>query len=328
MKRILPILLALIAVSSLIANVLLYMRYSTTRPLMTMNDTVITKKDYQDMMDALYGRQTLTKMAYAKIIHNATVKNNVTVSDSDVDARIAEVHRRSPAVVEAAQRDPLRAQLLKDEVRTTLELENIRIKDIKVTDDEALAFFQQNKQAWVLPLQTKTTMAVAENEADAGAAKEMMANKVDLNVISQSARIRVVGINGFAPNWNVMPPADRGRLTAEVNQTPVGQSKIITVQLPKKRDDGSVIMAKYFFVVRVDTRSDAGVPPYETIKNSVLRLAKLDRANKENKKAEDILAQLYREANVVFEVPKYAAYFEDVNQYMKNIDATKGTEVK
>ena len=309
MKRILPLLLALIAAGSLIANGLLYMRYSTNRPLMTMSGTQISRKEYQDMMDALYGKPILTKMAYARIIHEAAVKAKCTAADKDIDARVEEIHRVNPGVVETAQRDPVRGQLLRDDTRTTLEFENLRIKDIKISAAEARQFYDQNKPRFALPLQVKTSIAFTNNQGDAQAAKEMMDNNIALNIIGRQPRIKVIGVNGFAPNWNVLPAPDRQKLTSEINGVPVKQTRIIALK-------------DIFVVVRVDTRDEGGVQPFEKIKDRVDRFARLARAPKEAVS----LGKLYQEANVTFEVPKYAAYFDDVNEYLNNANPDKKEE--
>lgn len=306
MKRILPILLAIIALCSLAANALLYMRYSTNRPLVTMGEAQISKKEYADMMDALYGKPTLTKMVYARIVHAAAVQNKCIATDKDVESRIEEIHRVNPTIVEAAQREPLRAQMLRDDTKTTLELENLRIKDIKVTDAEAREFYQKHKPQLGLPLQMQTSIAVAEVQGDANAAKEMMDNGIALNIIGKQPRIRVVGINGWSPNWNALTPADKQKLSVTVNSIPVGKTAVVQIM-------------KYFFVVRVDKRSEAGTQPFEKIKDRIVRFARLENAPKEG----EALAKLYRDANVTFEVPKYATYFDDVNGYLSNL---KGRE--
>ena len=306
MKRILPILLAITTIGSLIAVALMYFRYSTSRPLMTMSGTEISKKDYQDMMDALYGKATLTKMAYARIIHQAALKAGGTVADKDIDARIAEIHRVNPSLVETAQRDPLRGQMLRDDTRTTLELENIRLKDVHISDEEIKEFYEKNKTRLGLPLQVQTSIAVANNQGDAAAAKEMMDSGIALNIIGRQPRIKVVGVNGWTPNWNLLPPADRKRLSDEVNNTGLKQTRIVPIK-------------DIFFVVRIDRRDEGGVPAFEKVKDRVTRFAKLSRAPKEP----EALARLYKEANVTFEVPKYAAYFDDVNEYLNNMAGKK-----
>ena len=74
MKSLFTPLVAVVAVLSLTANVLLYLRYSTLRPLVTVGNEVITKKQYQDELEHQAGQQVLGKMVLTRLVAQAAVR--------------------------------------------------------------------------------------------------------------------------------------------------------------------------------------------------------------------------------------------------------------
>ena len=99
-------LLAVVAVLSLIGNVLLYMRYSTNRPLVTVGNEAITKKQYQDQLEHQGGQAVLSKMVLEKLVTQAATRDGVMATTKDVDDRIASVERRAPQLFDPVSTRP------------------------------------------------------------------------------------------------------------------------------------------------------------------------------------------------------------------------------
>jgi len=96
LKNVVIAVLAVIAVGALASDALLYQRYSSGRPLVTIDGKAIRKKDYQDALDAQTQGGVLKKMVFARIITAAAAKQGVTPSDKDVDARLADMELTGP----------------------------------------------------------------------------------------------------------------------------------------------------------------------------------------------------------------------------------------
>jgi foldase protein PrsA len=302
MKKFLIIALTLIAIGSLAANVLLYRRYSTSRPIMRMGESQITRKEYEDQLDYQFGRQVLTQMAYAKLIEHAAAKAGIHVTDAQVDERIAEMRRSNPKAV-PSEIDLDRFQRFKEEAKTALQLEGLRVKDVKVSDAEITAFYNRYHTQLQLPMQLRTTMVLAETERDARNAQQMLDKHVAPDVMARQPGLRVTGVGGYQPNWALLPAAQRNALTAAVKATPVGSTRTVPV-------GGS------YAVFRVDNRSAGGTPPLTQIQDRVARLVRLSKAPS----SQDTIARLYKEAKVTFEVPKYSVYFSDIEDYIHRMD--------
>lgn len=296
MNKVFTVLLVLVAVTSITANVLLMQRYSSQRPLMHVGGDTIRIKEYRDRMDYEHGKSVLNKMAYTLLIRGAAKKAGVLPTEADITARIENIKRRTPDLVEEAFGDPEKMKQFRNDLSTNVSLENLAVKDVVVSEAEVRAFYARNRRLFELPDQTRTSLVIARSQTDANTAASLLKEKsMSLMVIARQPRLSVVGHRGFQPDWKSVPPALQNELAARVARTPL--HGVVTVPI------GDV-----FFVARVEGRGAAGVQPFEQVKATAERLAKVEKSPSR----QTVLARLYKEGNVSFEMSQYAAYFNDV----------------
>jgi hypothetical protein len=312
MKKFLVSMLCVVTVGSLAANFLIYKRLTRHRPLMRIGNDAILVKDYQEAIDTEYGKPVLTRLAYALVIQQAAKKAGVMPTDAELDAELKKIERRNPRMLEAAKRDPYRNKQLRETVITQMALDNLRIKDIKVSDTEAAAYYAAHKKSFALPIQASTTVAVAMNPVDARTAESLLAQKdMTLDVIARQPRLGVIGMNGFNPDWRSLPPDSRERIGNAVLALKPGQVTIVPV-------DG------VYFVARSDRKAEATIPPFAKIQKEVVRAARLTKAPTSGQ----MLAQLYHDAKVTFEVEKYSVFFQEIEEMERRMKTPATPEVK
>jgi foldase protein PrsA len=304
MKKFLVILLVLVAITSVAGNVLLYKRYSTQRPLMHIGSESIKIKDYRDQVDYQAGKAVLNKMAYAMLILQEAKKANLIPTEDDIAKRLATIERRVPKALEAARSDAQKMAELKRDLTTDIALENLTIKDVKVTDAEVRAFYAKNKALFQVPAQARTTIVLAQNDVDAKTAASLLNNpSMTPDIIANQPRLRVVGVNGYKVDWNAVPTRTQEELARAIFAAKVKQ--VTTVRA-----------GTAFLVARVDGRETSGIEPFEKVRPTVERLAKLKKAPS----GPVVLARLYKGANVSFEIGKYAEYFSDIEKFAKDAE--------
>ncbi len=299
MKKFLVFLLFLIAVASLIGNFMLYKRYSSARPILTVGGDPITLKEYREDLEYHFGKQTLNRLALTRVVMQAAKKANVVPSDADVDQRIADIERRAPTQLEAARRDPAAMTELKNNLKTDMALENLRAQSVRMDAAAVRRFYDANKALFQLPTQAQTQIVFAPNEVDANTATALLKQKgmTPGFIASNSPRLRVVGVN-FQPDWNTIPVDVRARLSAAIENAPVGSVRKINL--------GKI----GFAVTRVDKRASAGLIPFEKARVQAERYARLSKAEPQA----TFVANLYKNANVDFEMDRYADYFKEISQ--------------
>lgn len=303
-------LVAMVAVLSLIANGLLYMRYSTSRPLVTVGGDAISKKQYQDQLENQVGQAVLSKMVLEKLVTQAAAKAGVMPTGKDVDDRIAAIQRRAPQLLTPYQGDPAKMAEFKQDLSTNIALENLRIKDVKLTSTETVAYYAKHQAEFALPQQVKTTTVVTQNTMNASTATDLLKQHTPTDVIARQQGLHVVGVNGYNPSLDSLSPALKQQINDFVRLAKTGDVRTFHVAGP----NGGV-----YLTFLVASSSSASVPPLSQIQSQVERAARLERAPSQ---AEE-LAHLYQSAKPVFSADKYAAYFDAIQKYPLNKVADK-----
>ncbi len=304
-KNILIVLLALGTVIGLGTSAFLYQRFSSSRPIMTIGSDKVTRKEFEDQLEYENGKTILNKLAFRKIILQAAKKANVVPTEKEVDARIAEIERRQPTLLDAAKRDEAKMGELRQDIKSNLAFENLRIKDVKLAPGDVERFYAENKAAFGVPTQVQTTLVVARNGVDASTAKDLLAQNVKPEVIARTPRLSVVGLNGFEFNAAALPSG----IAAQLQKTVFAMREGDTASIAAGPAFGNQFPDAHI-IVRLNKRAVAGVPPLPTVLPLATRMAKMAQAPA----PDETLAKLYKDANVVFEMDKYSAYFSDVEE--------------
>jgi hypothetical protein len=306
MKKLIIPLLAIISIGSLGANVFLWKKYSSSKPVLRFGEESVSLKDYRDALEFQYGMSTLRKLTLSKIVNSAAKKAGVYPAESAVDARIAELERVQPKLLEAAKQSATSMDQFKKDLATDIALESLRIKEVTVTPAEVEKYYNANKQRFFLPPQAKAMIVATQNETDAATAAEMLRNKdVTPAIIAQQPRLIVLGYNG-APNLvNALSPADRKRISDMVFKNPPG--KVSRMSVSGKGPQNQTIT--YHFIIRNESQAKPELPPLDKIRDQVTRMVKASKARPETA----VMADLYKQANITFEMD-YKHYFRDLEQ--------------
>ena len=292
--RILSVLLIL----SVAANVLLYLRWSSSRPLVTVGSAVITKKQYQDQLEHDQGQAVLTKLVFTSLVSQAASRDSVTPTESDIDGRIAAIQRQSPQVIAPYVSDPAKMAQFRQDLETEMALENLRIHDVALSPAQVAEFYTQHRADFALPEQTLTTTVVSSNATDAVTAATLLRQNAPPDVIGRQPRLRVVGISGYRPDMQALPAAFKQQTNDWAAHAGIGTVKTFQA-------------GSFYLTFRVTRRLPAVVPPLAQVRGEVERAARLAAAPTQSEE----LARLYQSTKPSFNSEKYAAYFASVNQY-------------
>jgi len=307
-------LLAVIAVLSLLANVLLYMRYSTNRPLMTVGSEIITKKQYMDTLEHQAGQEVLSKMVLTKLIMQAATQAGVVPTTQDVDAQIKEIERTSPQILAPYMQDQGKMAEFKQDLTAKLALDSLRIKDVALSPTEVAAYYAQHKAQFALPQQVMTTTVITNNAVDASTAADLLRQNQRPDAIGRQPRMSVVGVNGYNPDLSVLPATVREQISS-------------TIRVMKAGDVKTFQSGPWFLTMRVSRNNRAEVPSLDQVRPQVEREARLEKAPS----AAKMLARLYQSAKPTFQYDKdkYSSYFAAVQNYpVDSADSNKTARVQ
>ena len=302
---------AVVAIVSLIANVLLFMRYSSSRPLVTVGKEVITKKQYQDELERQAGQQVMSKMVISRLVAQAAARDGVTPPASDVDKQISDIQRSSPQVLTPYNQDPAKMAEFRQELQTGLALENLRIKDVALSPTQVADYYAKNKMKFARPQQVQATTVVTQNPVDTATAIDLLKQKTPLDVLGRQPRIAVVGNNNYNPDLSGLSPGLRQQISGFVQKARVNDYKTFP-------DDPQ--HPKYYLTFWVTKSDPAMIPSLADIKKDVERQARLAHAPV----ADEEVARLYQAAKPTFNSDKYVAYFDALQKY----PVSQGTDKK
>lgn len=298
MKAITVPLLCVLLVVSVAANVLLYLRWSTSRPLVTVGSAVITKKQFQDQMEHDEGQPILTKLVFTLLVSQAAAKQGLTPTGSDIDGRIESLQRQSPQVIAPYVSDSVKMAQFRQDLGTEMALENLRIHDVALSPAQITEYYSRHEVDFALPEQTLTTTVVSPNATDAATAATLLRQNTPPDVIGRQPRLRVVGIGGYRPDMQSLPAAFKQQTNNWAAHAGVGTVSTFRA-------------GSFYLTFRVTKRLPAAVPPLAQVRGQVERAARLAAAPTQSEE----LARLYQSTRPSFNSDKYAAYFASVEQH-------------
>ncbi len=299
MKSLTVWLLAVIAVLSLTANVFLYYRYSTSRPVVTLGSESISRKQFQDVLESQAGQPVLSKLVFESLVAQAAAQANLTPSPQDIQARIDAIQRRAPQVLTPYSADPVKMAQFRHDLGTSIALENLRIQGVAISPAALSAYYAAHRADFALPAQWQTTTVVADNSVDAQTAADALRQGSPPDVLARQPRLRVVGVSGYNPNiQTAVSPATYQQMNTFLKGAKVGDVKIFPA-------------GTYSVILRLTQKSADMTPPLSKIKDQVERAARLAKAPSQDAE----LAKLYQAAHPSFTSDKYAAYFASAQQY-------------
>ena len=282
---------AAVAILSLLGNAVQYLHYSTGRPLVTVGSRVITKKQYLDQLEYQAGPAVLKGLVSDALIAQAAARSGVTPTAQDIDARLAAIERRTPQLLAPYRQDEAKMARLRQDIGTSLALENLRIQDVVLTRAEVAAYYRRHPADFALPQQVQTTVVVARNAIDGATAVRLLQEGLPPDAIARHPRLKVAGVGGYRPDLSVLPPVPARQLADFPRRAGAGEARLF---------GGAGLYA----AVQVTRTDPARVPPLAQVADQAERLARLERAPT----PQEEIARLYHAAPPTVHSGKYAGY--------------------
>lgn len=276
-----------LAVVSVLANVVLFVRWSPSRALLTVGRHTVSKRDYEANLDAAAGKAVLSRMVVAELIRQAAAQAGVTPTSADIDARLA-LLRRQGALPSQPAAD------LRDSVGQDLALENLRMRGITVSDADIAAEYAKHPERFRLPSQMSATLVVAAGPDKAAQATHLLQTGAAPSAIAAVPGLQVDGVNGFALPAGALSPALR--------QTILGLRDGEVKVFPSRGSGASL-------VARANSHTPGALPPLPQVRDLVAREIKLQKAPP----APAELLTLYAANKPVFDMTNYQPYLGDLD---------------
>jgi hypothetical protein len=298
--------LAVIAVIAIAVNVLQYERYSTRKPVVTVGNQAISRYEFEAGLEKQSGAPLLRKLVFEDLVRQAATKEGLMPTEADVDDRIQYL-KDHPSLAQPQLVQQLSTPAGRNDLKTDMALENLRIQNATASDAEIVAFYKNPKNAplFNLPAQTQTTMVVSMRQADADKAEHLLSENVQPETIASQPGLKVAGVGGFNINMDALIPADKQM---------VGK----TVLVMKKGDIKSLLVhpisgGQAFLTFKAQGGHGNELQPLSDpkVKDFAARQVKLLKGLSPQQE----LATLYQSNTPVFNIAKYSSFFNDIQQF-------------
>lgn len=190
-------------------------RQTVTEPrvVATVNGEKITETELYDAMVDEQGAAVLDRLITIRLVNQEARKNNVTVSDAEVQEELNKL--KESVGGEAMFQQALLASGTTEEIMTenillTLQVQKILGKDIQASDDELLAYFNEN-QATFDSRQVTARHILVETEEEAKAIKAQLDGGADFAALAQEKSTDT----NSAANGGDLGTFGRGRMVTE-----------------------------------------------------------------------------------------------------------------
>ena len=293
--RLFPWMTALAALA-LVGNVVMYYRFSTLRPLVTVGSHTISKREYLAVLEEAAGKPILNKMVFDQLVRQAAAQAGVTPTAQDISQKITDIRTADPKMVSVPD-DKLQEAAFSD-----LALENLRIQKIQVTDAEVARYYAAHSAGFQRDENLQVALIVTGNQTDAQTVSDLMHQNVSPSVIAKQPQFHVVGFNGYTIDL----------------QHGTGKKILATLFAMKPGQEKSFAFDKQFLTARVFANRPKQVLPLREVRPQVARLAKLEKAP--SVAAE--LTALYKADPPKFDIDKYQSFFEDIEKAAQNNTGT------
>ncbi|WP_419954810.1 peptidyl-prolyl cis-trans isomerase [Neobacillus niacini] len=114
----------------------------------TVGKSDITRQQWLNELEARYGKDVLKDMIDQKVIKEMAAKYNIKVSEKDVEReyRILQTTYSTPS-----ENKKTSEKKWKQHIRISLLQEEILTRDVKVSEKEMIAYFEENKELFTIP---------------------------------------------------------------------------------------------------------------------------------------------------------------------------------
>lgn len=136
----------------------------------TVNGVEITKDRLYEELAANGGEQALTNLINQELVNQEAAKNNITITDADVDAEIETYKTQfgsEEALNQALEQYGMTMDDLLKQVEMELKLTKLLEPQINVTDEQVKETFETYKDSFNTPEQVRTSVILVATEEEA-----------------------------------------------------------------------------------------------------------------------------------------------------------------
>ena len=255
-----------------------------------VNGQRITRRAFVDRLEQVTGEQVLSDLINEQLIGQAAKKAKITVTSAEVEAEMERLREQiGPSFDSVLAQYGMTVEDLQKNMELNLLVFKVSTKDVTVSEDALMSFFEEHKSDYDQPEMVKASHILVETEEKAKEIKKKLAEGADFAELARSESTDPMsaaegGDLGFFARGRMVPEFEKAAFAMSPGQT----------SAPVKSEYG-------YHIIRVTDRKDAHEATFDDVKDDIERTIKGNQA----KSAQALASELRLEADVTITDSKY-----------------------
>ncbi|MCA1066631.1 peptidylprolyl isomerase (plasmid) [Rossellomorea sp. AcN35-11] len=225
----------------------------------TVGEVEITKDQLYDEMINQSGEQVLSRMVEKEIIKSEIKNEKVKVSEDKVNEEYnhtVEYYGGEENLKNTLESNGMTIEDVKSDIELNLSIEEILLKQVKVTEEELVGYFEENKNLYHTPEQVSASHILVEEEETAKEVKEKLDKGADFSKLakeySTDEKAGIDGSLGYFGKGQMVPEFEEVAFSIEIGE----------ISQPVKTDFG-------YHIIKVDDKKAAAEANYDDNKEKI-----------------------------------------------------------
>ncbi|MED3574075.1 peptidyl-prolyl cis-trans isomerase [Cytobacillus praedii] len=225
----------------------------------------ITRQDWLNEMESRYGKEILSELVDQKIIETAGKKYGIKISDQAVERELMVIKTMygSSGGYQSSDEEKMREQ-----IKSSLMLEEILTKDVKVSEKEMKSYFEQNKNQFHLPDSYHISKIVVQTKKEA---------EQTLKELEQGSSFAVLAMERSIDEFTANLGGDAGYVNEDSDRYSKDFLQIIKKLKPGKWSSKPIKLENSYAIVMLHEAVKGKEYKYKDVKDQIRRQIALEQ---------------------------------------------------
>lgn len=268
MKKAIYIAIGVIAASA----IFLLMSFGQNNGVASVNGKEISKDELYAQMLKTNGTETLDLMISEEIVRQEAEKEDITVSDEEIEAEIAvyeEQYGGAEELDSALAASGMTVESLKEEVQTYVKIEKLIGPGIEITDEQIQTYFDENKESLGQSKQVEASHILTATKEEAEEVQAKLAEGGDFAELAKEYSTDTAS----AENGGELGAFGAGEMAPAFEEAAFAM-KVDDISKPVETEFG-------FHIIKVTGKTEAAAATLENSKEEIKELLFEEQLNSE-----------------------------------------------
>lgn len=244
-----------------------YQSSAKLQPAAVVGDKTITEAEYVEALKQRYGEKVLEGMINREVVFQAAKQQGISVDPKQVEEEVAKIRESYGSESDSEFQQALIRQAgiteesLRQEITYQLLLQALATKDIVVSDDELLAYYNDHPERYAKPMQVRLWQIIVASREEADRVTAELRQGADFQTLAKERSIdSVTAGNGGDMGWVSLSDS---RLSEA--------AKDVVAELGTKKVSDPVQLGDQYAIYSIAERKEAKQQSFDQVKEAIRR---------------------------------------------------------